>query len=449
MTDDAAATTPGTRQSIGDRRLPVGRGIGSAALPVQGHLFAAEASQAEEPEAGGILRGHGLTAAPEERVGPSDLDTYDWIVVAFSGGKDSVACLLHLLEEGVDPARIELWHHLVDGREGSPSGERGLMDWDVTEDYCRRVARHFGCRIYYTWKEGGFEGEMLRENARTAPISFEVPLEDCVGLRPGDLPRQAGPAGRAGSTGHTTVEGHTTVKRTGGTRGKEATRRRYPQVSQSLTTRWCSAYLKIDNARTALRNQRRFEHARTLFVSGERAEESLRPGEFSLWRRGLLPEERCRGRAGYRPFEPDDADARDSAALRRQIDRWRPVHAWSAEEVWAVIERWRINPHPAYRIGFGRCSCAWCIFNGKDQFATLRAVDPGRFERHAAYEASFGWTMKRDVTLPELADRGTPYSASPGLIRLALSDTFDEPVVLPEEEWALPPGAFGESCGPS
>ncbi len=65
----------------------------------------------------------------------AQLDTYATIIVAFSGGKDSVACVLHLLELGVPRERIELWHHDVDGREGST-----LMDWPVTRAYCRAFA---------------------------------------------------------------------------------------------------------------------------------------------------------------------------------------------------------------------------------------------------------------------------------------------------------------------
>ena len=48
---------------------------------------------------------------------------YDKIIVALSGGKDSVACMLKMIElceaQGVDPKeKIELWHHLVDGYPG-------------------------------------------------------------------------------------------------------------------------------------------------------------------------------------------------------------------------------------------------------------------------------------------------------------------------------------------
>ena len=58
------------------------------------------------------------------------LAEYDKIIVATSGGKDSVACILVMIEmceaQGVDSReKIELWHHLVDGEpaHGSYSGD--------------------------------------------------------------------------------------------------------------------------------------------------------------------------------------------------------------------------------------------------------------------------------------------------------------------------------------
>jgi tRNA(Ile)-lysidine synthase TilS/MesJ len=130
--------------------------------------------------------------------------TYDRIFLAFSGGKDSIACYLHILDQGIDPKSIELHHHCVDGREGS-----SLMDWPVTEAYCEAFAKHFGSPIYFSWKERGFEGEMFRENSRTKPIKWQNP------------------------------DG--TISQKGGTGGKESTRRMFPQVSASLSVRWCSA----------------------------------------------------------------------------------------------------------------------------------------------------------------------------------------------------------------
>ena len=48
-----------------------------------------------------------------------DLHSYQYYYVAFSGGKDSIALVLYLLDQGVPHERIELHHHLVDGRSES------------------------------------------------------------------------------------------------------------------------------------------------------------------------------------------------------------------------------------------------------------------------------------------------------------------------------------------
>lgn len=40
-----------------------------------------------------------------------DLLSYDKYIVSFSGGKDSTACFLYLLDHGIPLDRIELWHY--------------------------------------------------------------------------------------------------------------------------------------------------------------------------------------------------------------------------------------------------------------------------------------------------------------------------------------------------
>lgn len=323
-----------------------------------------------------------------------DLTQYDKVIVAFSGGKDSTAAFLSLLEQGVPIEKIELWHHDVDGR-GSL-----FMDWESTPSYCRAFAAAFGVPIYFSWKEGGFEREMNRENSLTAPICFEEPVEGTPGL--------------------------SIVRKIGGTRGKESTRRKFPQVSPDLSVRWCSAYLKIDVGTTAIRNQTRFNGKKTLVVSGERGEESP-------------------ARAKYAIFEPDRADNRDGGS-RRHVDRFRPIRDWKESEVWSIIERFKVRPHPAYFLGFGRVSCKFCIFGSRDQFASAFSISPDQGKRVTDYEDQFGVTMKRKERLVDYIAAGTPYPMEEAIVSLATSEEYTESIFT--DNWVLPSGAYGESCGP-
>lgn len=321
-----------------------------------------------------------------------DLDSYDRVVAYFSGGKDSLALVLYLLELGVPASKIELHHHNVDG---DPSDGHGLMDWPVTLAYCKAVSDHLGATFQTSWREGGIEREMTRQDTRTAPVVF---YKD--GQR---------------------IE-------VGGTNGPLGTRRKFPQQSASLATRWCSAAAKVDVGASYIRNDPKFRHQRTLVVSGERAEESS-------------------ARARYARFEQDRTDAR-SGTLGRHVDHWRAVHGWSEEQVWAIIQRHSLQVHPAYELGYGRVSCQWCIFSSKNQWATNRKIAPQGFVRIATYEQNFGVTIHRKHDVTTLAEMGTPYPAADGIwVQHAMSSTWDAPIVV--ENWKLPAGAFGESCGPT
>lgn len=321
-----------------------------------------------------------------------DLHSYDKYIVSFSGGKDSTACFLYLLEQGVDKSKIELWHQEIDGRE------QPFFDWEITPDYCRKFAQAFGVKIFFQWKEGGFRREMLRKQSLTAPICFEQ--EDgsicCVG----------------------------------GNNGSEATRLRFPQVSPNLMVRWCSAYLKIDVCATAIRNQERFRNIRTLVLTGERGEESTQ-------------------RAKYEILEPHRADLRNGKTFKRHVDHFRPVRDYSEAQIWELIKKYRIRVHPCYYMGWGRCSCKFCIFGNNNQFASAAKVSPTQINVVMQYESEFGCTIKRKQRLSHIIEAGTPYDTiTPELIKLATSTEYYLPIILSQNEnWTLPAGAFGESCG--
>lgn len=314
---------------------------------------------------------------------------YDKYIVAFSGGKDSMACFLHLLESGVPVEKIELWHHDVDGR-----GET-FMDWECTPAYCRAFAQAFNVPIYFSWKEGGFKREMLRNGERTAPTLFED-------------------------------ENHNIIK-VGGERGKEGTRMKFPQVSPDLSVRWCSAYLKIDICAIAIRNQERFNGIKTVVISGERGEESPARAKYQVW-------------------EADRSDLRNGKTPRL-VDRNRPIKDWTEAEVWAIIERHKVRVHPAYYLGFGRLSCRFCIFGNANQLASAYYIAPKQGEEIMAFEEAFGKTIKRDGSLRSYIDRGTLYDMDEDLIKASTSEEYNIPIFT--DTWTLPKGAFGEGCGPS
>lgn len=257
------------------------------------------------------------------------MSDYDRFLVFFSGGKDSVACFLWLLDQGIPLEKIELHHHLVDGREGSK-----LMDWPITTDYCTKFAAAFGARMSFSWKEGGFEREMLRNEAPTAPVHFYTQSGE---------KRQVGGAGPLG------------------------TRRKFPQVSADLSVRWCSSYLKIGVGESYIVNDPVFREGKTLVLTGERAEEST-------------------ARARYKTFEPHRSDNRDGVRVKRWVDVYRAVHGWKEAQVWDIMRKYGVNPHPAYHLGLSRTSCMACIFGSPQQWAMLKTYMPGHFRVIADYE---------------------------------------------------------------
>jgi 3'-phosphoadenosine 5'-phosphosulfate sulfotransferase (PAPS reductase)/FAD synthetase len=318
-----------------------------------------------------------------------DLDSYPLVTVCMSGGKDSVCLLLHLLDLGVPPERIEAVHHLVDGREGST-----LMDWPITEAYCEALCKALGVRLTFCWREHGFEGEMTRQESATGAVW----IPDGEGFR-----------------------------RVGGN-GPAGTRMKFPQVSADLSTRYCSSALKIDVFARYLCNDPKFLNQRTLVLTGERAEES-------------------KARAKYKVFEPHRCDTRNSKKVPRHIDTWRAVHSWSEERIWALMRKWRVVPHPAYFLGWSRTSCRACIFGGKNQWASVRAIAPAQFEKIATYEREFRVTIHRHKSVVELADAGTPYTFDPKWVAIANSREWNHPIFV--DDWVLPQGAYGDGCGPT
>lgn len=317
------------------------------------------------------------------------LTAYDRIIVSFSGGKDSAACVLHLLDLGASN-KLTLYHQCVDGEPGS----KGLMDWPCTEGYVKAFAQALNLPLQMQWKIGGFEREMLRTQSLTQPVQFQQ--EDGQ------------------------------VSQAGGKRGKLTTRRRFPQVSADLRVRWCSSYLKIDVAAMAINNDPALKNKKILFITGERREESTARSKYLEYE-----EHRCHSK-------------------KRLVHHWRPIIDWSEAKVWQILEKHQITAHPAYHIGFSRVSCMACIFGNPDQWASVKELDPGRFHRIALYEGEFQSTIKKGRSVVSQATAGQPYEqlALTKWRNLAMQQDF--PVsAMRSDPWEMPGGAFRHCGGPT
>jgi 3'-phosphoadenosine 5'-phosphosulfate sulfotransferase (PAPS reductase)/FAD synthetase len=314
-----------------------------------------------------------------------DFAEYTHIIVSFSGGKDSIACVLKLLDLGLKD-KIELWHQDVDGR-----GDQ-FMDWPCTDSYCSAFAKAFDLPILYQWRHGGFEREMNRLNEQSQPISFED------------------------------IDG--TVITKDSSRSKFSTRRMYPQVTANLSQRWCSSALKIDVCTKAINNLDRLRNAKILLVTGERSEESS-------------------ARSKYRNVELHKSNTKS-----RLVHQWRAIQDMTETEVWGLLEKHGVQPHPAYRMGFGRVSCAACIFGNEDQWATIKHIMPETFDKISGYEDEFGKTIHRKLPVITRAEAGTVYSHSDSVRELAMSDAYPEDEIL-TDNWVMPSGAYKHCGGPT
>lgn len=352
------------------------------------------------------------------------LEEYDRVILLISGGKDSIASYYKLLELGVPKQKIEFWHHDIDG--GNPTRR---MDWRCTSGYIRAFseAEHVPLRV--SWRKNGFFGELYRIGA-SEPIEWlepetraviQCPLSkkyiECQKLRektPADMEKQLKQFGY---------------------------RMKFPMKTGDLSRRWCSAYLKIMVADTVLRNLHSLEHfgkpsrksgkdTRLLIVSGERRGESA-------------------GRGKYNEMEVHRTNA--AAKSRRIVHQWRPVIDYSEKDVWEVLKRHKVNPHPCYRAGWNRCSCAMCIFSTPTLFAGIRELYPEDYGMLRQDENVLGFTLDNDCDLDTfIGNAGScVYHGDKEAIHSLVTGEFSVDSVYVQGEWKYPAGAFhGAEGGP-
>lgn len=306
------------------------------------------------------------------------------ILVAFSGGKDSVAMVLHLLEIGIPKSRIVLHHHDVDGQ-----GER-LFDWECTDSYCRAFAKKMELPILFSYRKGGISREIYRNNEPKQDVYFQMEPDGEFHIAPSD-------------------------------KSAINTRLKFPAVSASLMTRWCSATVKIEVLRTAIAHNPNYLTG-IYILTGERRQESA-------------------NRATYEEIELHQTNAKKRSAIA-----WRPIIDWTEQEVWNIMEKWKIQPHPAYMLGWHRCSCQCCIFNDPNVWATINKINPEKIERISQIENDINFTLYSKKSIYEKVELGQPFDVDQYWLKQALGE-FTAPIIV--DTWVLPTGAFSKNSSGS
>ncbi|EJW13827.1 phosphoadenosine phosphosulfate reductase family protein [Paenibacillus alvei] len=329
------------------------------------------------------------------------LNEYDVVILNLSGGADSMGCLFHLKNAGLDFSKLEIWHQCVDGKADT---YKEFWDWPCTEGYIESVARYFNVPLYYQWRDKGIYGELMRENRLTGDVFYS---ENSKIIR---LPTK---------------------------KGSQSTRRKFPAQSSDLRYRWCSAAAKADPARRVLNNNPRLKGTRQkpkkiLFITGERRTEGG-------------------NRSEYLKFEVHKSTTRE-----RIVHHWRPVIDESKADMFELHKEFSIMPHPAYYLGFGRVSCMGCVFSTSHHWSTIQLLSPERFNQFVETELEINHTIDCKMSLIEKAKKGDLAKVLPlgdpmleKWIQLAMKKDFTVNDLI-MEEWTPPIGAHrGCDGGPS
>ncbi|MDE6619707.1 MAG: phosphoadenosine phosphosulfate reductase family protein [Lachnospiraceae bacterium] len=386
------------------------------------------------------------------------LEEYDLIIILFSGGKDSTACYYKLLELGVPKEKIELWHHDIDG--GHPSR---CMDWRCTQNYVKSFADVEEVPLRVSYRVNGFFGELYRIGA-SEPIEWIDPdtgeIMQCKlsrnYLKCRELKEKC------------TEDMEQALKQYG-------YRMKFPAKSGDLSRRWCSAYLKIAVADSVISNLDRLEQLEELggkrlkfpakggthqgrWCSGslkaavqdsvtsnlDKTKENVKVLVVSGERRG-----ESTGRAMYNEMEIHRTNAEKKS--HRIVHQWRPVIDYSEKDVWEVLKRHKANPHPCYRAGWNRCSCAQCIFSTPKLFAGIKELYPEEYAALRKDEIILGFTLDNKCDLDTFIGDAPScvYHGDRRAIHNLVTGEFTPDDVYVKGDWMYPAGAFhGAEGGP-
>ncbi|EFH86433.1 phosphoadenosine phosphosulfate reductase family protein [Ktedonobacter racemifer] len=283
-----------------------------------------------------------------------DLHQATRVVVSVSGGKDSIAMLLEVLE--TVPHELVIAHHQI-----------VLEDWPGTVEYCGTVCRRLGVPLYCTQASySGYECLECHHRYLVSCATLSIPWCRACGSRQAKYLRQ--------------VESVLDLVE-------------WRQAWPSLSVRFCTSYFKRDNFNSWARANAHMLGDHPVICLGERALESRGRAKLPMWR------ERSGLKQGW-------------------MHEWRPVLSWRRIEVFQKMQAYQVEPHYCYDLqgmteqdmyetdieGGPRMSCVMCFLKSPEQLRTGYYTQEGRavMERALAIEAKTGHTIQHGHALAEM-----------------------------------------------
>lgn len=110
-------------------------------------------------------------------------------------------------------------------------------------------------------------------------------------------------------------------------------------------------------------------------------------------------------RAEESPARAKKAQLVERKRTRTQaVDTWLPIHRWTTAQVWERIARSGVRHHPAYDLGMGRLSCAFCIFAPKAALMIAGRHNRALLDEYVRIERATGHTFRQGFTIESVRD---------------------------------------------
>ncbi len=290
------------------------------------------------------------------------LESYDWIVINTSAGKDSQAMtdkVVRRAEEAGVKDRVVMVH-----------ADLSEEEWEGTKELAAEHAAHYGVRFEVVKrKQGGILQHVLDRHAKLV----------ADGKNAAPWP--------SNSQRHCTSDHKRDQIMTLFTRLADESRKGVAPWPSS-TARYCTSHHKADQVKQLLTRLTKEKRA-----GGTKGRVRI------LNCMGMRSGESCT-RAKLLPFKLN----KTATNGRRVVHDWLPIFDWTVEEVWEHNEAAGTRHHEVYDKGMPRLSCCFCIFSPRPALMLAGKLNRPLLDKYVEVEDQVGFTFQAKLSLRSVRD---------------------------------------------